>query len=57
MKSKTERLSIGVRDLRAKLAATINSVIVGREPVYVTHHGRPVAVLMPIDTDRLDVEL
>lgn len=49
--------SIGVRDLRAQLADTLNAVVVDRKPIYVTHHGRPIAVIQPITSEDVSVEL
>jgi prevent-host-death family protein len=44
---------MGVRQLRDQLTATIRRVTAG-ETIEITHHGRPVAVLAPVRTDRID---
>lgn len=41
--------TVGVRDLRAALAELLNDVADRREHVVVTRHGRPAAVLIPVD--------
>lgn len=41
--------TVGVRDLRAALAELLDEVANRREHVVVTRHGRPAAVLIPID--------
>ena len=43
---------MGIRELRDTLTATIRRVQSG-ETIEVTHHGRPVAVLAPVSTDRI----
>lgn len=43
---------MGIRELRDSLTATIRRVRMG-ETVEVTHHGAPVAVLAPVETDRI----
>ena len=44
---------IGIRELRDHLTAVIRRVRNG-ETVEVTHDGRPVALITPIPTDRLE---
>jgi prevent-host-death family protein len=44
--------TIGIRDLRDNLTATIRRVRAG-ETVEITHHGVPVAVLSPAPTGRI----
>ncbi len=44
---------IGIRELRDRLTATIRRVRDG-ETIEITHHQRPVAVLAPVRTDRID---
>jgi prevent-host-death family protein len=44
---------IGIRELRDGLTATIRRVRAG-ETIEITHHGRPVAVLAPVRTNRID---
>lgn len=41
--------TVGVRDLRAALAELLDEVADRREHVVVTRHGRPAAVLIPVD--------
>ena len=50
----TQRVEVGVRDLKNNLSRHLASVKEGAE-ITVTEHGRPVARLIPIDasTDRL----
>ena len=44
---------IGVRELRDRLTSTIRRVREG-ETIEVTHHHRPVALLVPVRADRID---
>jgi prevent-host-death family protein len=44
---------MGIRELRDTLTATIRRVQ-GGETIEVTHHGRRVAVLAPVATDRIE---
>jgi prevent-host-death family protein len=44
---------IGIRELRDRLTATIRRVRDG-ETIEITHHRRPVAVLAPVRTDRIE---
>lgn len=39
---------VGVAELRVRLADVLNKVSVHREPVYVTSHGRRVAIIVPL---------
>ncbi len=41
--------TVGVRDLRAALADLLDEVADRREHVVVTRHGRPAAVLIPVE--------
>ena len=41
--------TVPVRDLRSELSQVIDQVADLREHVIVTHHGRPAAVLVPVD--------
>lgn len=45
--------TVGVRDLGQPASAVVADVEKPRQPTLVTRHGRPVAVLMPIDADDL----
>jgi prevent-host-death family protein len=44
---------MGIRELRDSLTATIRRVQRG-ETIEVTNHGKPVAVIAPVPTDRLE---
>lgn len=44
---------IGIRELRDRLTATLRRVRDG-ETIEITHHRRPVAVLVPARVDRID---
>ena len=44
---------IGIRELRDTLTETVRRVRDDGERVEITHHGRPVAVLSPIEEDRI----
>jgi prevent-host-death family protein len=41
--------TVPVRELRAELSQVIDQVVDLREHVIVTRHGRPAAVLVPVD--------
>jgi antitoxin YefM len=41
--------TVPIRELRSELAQVIDSVADLREHVIVTRHGRPAAVLIPVD--------
>jgi prevent-host-death family protein len=43
---------MGIRELRDNMTATVRLVRAG-ESVEITHDGKPVALLVPIPTDRL----
>src|SRR4051794_12193120 len=42
---------VGVRELSNRASALLDQVQEDEQPVVVTKHGRPVAVLSPIDSD------
>ncbi len=44
---------MGIRQLRDSLTATIRRVRMG-ETIEITHHGGPIALLIPIPADRID---
>ena len=44
---------MGIRQLRDSLTATLRRVQLG-ETIEVTHHGKSVAVLSPVATDRIE---
>lgn len=43
--------SVGVRELANRASAVLDALEAGGQPVLVTRHGRPVAVLSAIDTE------
>ncbi len=45
--------TVGVRDLGQHASAVVADVEKTKQPTLVTRHGRPVAVLMPVDADDL----
>lgn len=45
--------TVGVRDLGQRASAVVADVEKTKQPTLVTRHGRPVAVLMPVDADDL----
>lgn len=49
-----EGRAVGVRELKTHAAAIVREVREARASYVVTHHGRPVGVLLPLDaaTDR-----
>ena len=47
---------IGVRELKNKATEIIRNVREERAEYVVTYHGRPVAVLIPVDEDWLEEE-
>jgi len=44
---------IGIRELRDNLTATIRRVRAGAT-IEITHHHRPVAMLTPVEADRIE---
>jgi prevent-host-death family protein len=44
---------IGVRELAERASAIVSGVETTGKPAMVTRHGRPVAVVMPIDEEQL----
>lgn len=48
------RSSVGVRELKAHAARIVRSVRETRASYVVTHRGRPVGVLLPIDAERAE---
>ncbi|HYY78824.1 MAG TPA: type II toxin-antitoxin system Phd/YefM family antitoxin [Actinomycetes bacterium] len=46
--------TIGVRELGRNASKIVNSVERTRRPVIVTVHGRPVAVVVPVDSEGLE---
>lgn len=48
---------IGVRDLAKRTSAIVDDVATTHEGAVITRRGKPVAVLMPIDSERFDDHL
>lgn len=46
--------SIGIRELHTRTAEVLRKVRERKAEYVVTHRGRPVAVLLPVDTERLE---
>ena len=43
-------MSIGIRELKNRATEILRGVEVGKAPVVVTRHGRPTALILPIDS-------
>ena len=41
--------SVGIRELKAQTSAIVRQVAEERAPYTITHHGKPVAMIVPID--------
>jgi prevent-host-death family protein len=48
---------IGVRELRERTSEVIRRVREERVEYVVTYQGRPVAVILPLDTERAEAEM
>lgn len=48
---------IGVRELRERTSEVIRRVREERAEYVVTYRGRPVAVILPMDTERAEAEM
>jgi prevent-host-death family protein len=48
---------IGVRELREQTSEVIRRVREERAEYVVTYQGRPVAVILPLDTERAETEM
>jgi prevent-host-death family protein len=48
---------IGVRELRERTSEVIRRVREERAEYVVTYQGRPVAVILPLDTERAEAEM
>jgi prevent-host-death family protein len=48
---------IGVRELREKTSEVIRRVREDRAEYVVTHQGRPVAIILPLDAERAEMEM
>ena len=46
--------SVGLRELGRSLSAVVREVRETGEPTLITEHGRPVALISPIDEDALE---
>ena len=46
--------SYGIRDLQRRSSEIVDELERSRRPALVTRHGKPVAVLSPIDEDALE---
>lgn len=46
--------TIGVRDLARNASAIINELEKTKEPALITRHGRPVAYILPVDSDQFE---
>jgi prevent-host-death family protein len=49
--------AIGVRDLHNRTAEVLREVREAKAEYVVTHQGRPVALLLPVDTGRLEAAM
>jgi len=48
-------ISVGIRDLKAKLSSYVDKVCHG-EKVVITEHGKEVALIIPISNERITVK-
>ncbi len=48
---------IGIRELRQKTAEVLRHVREEGKTYVITHQGRPVALLSPLDTEKIEVEM
>ena len=48
---------IGVRELRERTSEVIRRVREDRVEYVVTYQGRPVAIILPLDTERAEAEM
>jgi prevent-host-death family protein len=48
---------IGVRELRERTSEVIRRVREDRVEYVITYQGRPVAVILPLDTERAEAEM
>ncbi len=46
--------TIGVRDLAKHASAVINNIEQNKEPALITRRGRPVAYVLPVDSDEFE---
>lgn len=45
---------VGIRELACQSSRLISDVETSREPAVITRHGRPVAMIVPVDGDALE---
>lgn len=48
---------IGVRELRQRTSEVLRKVREERAEYIITYQGRPTAILLPLDADRIEAEL
>ena len=48
---------IGVRELRERTSEVIRRMREERAEYVITHQGRPVAIILPLDTERAEAEM
>ena len=48
---------VGIRQLREKTSEVIRRVREERAEYVVTHHGQPVALILPLDAERAEEEM
>lgn len=41
--------SVGIRELKAQASSIVRQVAEERAPYTITHHGKPIAMIVPID--------
>ena len=46
-------VEVGIRALKQNASAVVKKVAAG-EPVTITHHGRPVALMVPLPASRIE---
>lgn len=46
----TRMVTVGIRELKSQIAAFVERAE-GGEPIVVSRHGKPVAVMLPLDMD------
>ena len=49
-------MRVGIRELKNQATAIVRNVRENRAEYVITHRGRPVAVLLPVDEEWLDTE-
>lgn len=46
--------TVTIRELGRQVSGVVNTVRTTRRPMFVTHRGTPVAVLLPLDAEELE---